>query len=46
MRATEMKTFALFLFVLALSTSAVQASHGGPNWEHDDPARRVYGGGG
>jgi hypothetical protein len=41
-----MKIFALFLFVLAFGISAAQASHGGPNWEHDDPARRVYGGGG
>jgi hypothetical protein len=40
-----MKIIALFLVVLAFGTSTARASHGGPNWEHDDPARRVYGGG-
>jgi hypothetical protein len=41
-----MKIFALLLAVLAFGmSSAAHASHGGPNWEHDDPARRVYGGG-
>jgi len=40
-----MKTIALVLAVLAFGMAAAHASHGGPNWEHDDPARRVYGGG-
>jgi hypothetical protein len=41
-----MKIVALFFAMLAYSVTAAHASHGGPDWQHDDPARRVYGGGG
>jgi hypothetical protein len=41
-----MKILVLVIAMLVAGMAAAQASHSGPAWEHDDPARRVYGGGG
>jgi hypothetical protein len=41
-----MKILALSVLLFLGIIASAQASHGGPDWEHDDPARRVYGGGG
>ena len=41
-----MKILAVVIAMLITGMAAAHASHGGPAWEHDDPARRTYGGGG
>jgi hypothetical protein len=41
-----MRIIVLIVALLIAGMATAHASHGGPAWEHDDPARRVYGGGG